>query len=218
MLKRNLKTIIITSLLTLIPMFIGLALWDKLPESIPTHFNINNEPDGYSSKAFAVFGLPLIMLAMQFVCIFATKVDPKGKSINDKVLTLVLYIIPATSLLVCMMSYPVALGKETRVGLTAIIFMGFLFVIIGNYLPKCRQNYTVGIKLPWTLSDSENWNKTHALAGKLWVIGGFVIIATAFMENPVIFFGIIIIMTLVPTVYSYLLFRKKSKEKSDEAQ
>lgn len=214
MIKKHMKTIIITSIITLAPMLVGIILWDKLPAEIPTHFGINNTPDGYSSKAFAVFGLPLFMLAMHIICILATKVDPKMKGINDKVFTLVLYIIPAVSLLICAMIYPVALGKEMRIGLFAILFMGLLFTVTGNYLPKCKPSYTVGIKLPWTLDDSENWTKTHALAGKLWVAGGLIIIATAFFENPLIFFAVVLVMVLVPTVYSYLLFKNK-KDKSE---
>ncbi len=209
MIKKHLKTIIITSVLTLAPMIVGLILWDKLPMEIPTHFNFNNEPDSYSSKAFAVFGLPLLMLAMHIVCIFATKVDPKMSNISDKVFTMVLYIIPAVSLLMCALVYPVALGKEIQAGTVAILFLGLVFTVSGNYLPKCKQSYTVGIKLPWTLEDAENWNKTHTLAGKVWFAGGIIIIATSFLENAVIFFGITAIMILVPTVYSYLLYKKK---------
>ncbi len=209
MIKKHLKTIIITSVITLAPMLVGLILWDKLPVEIPIHFNINNEPDNYAGKAFTVFGMPLLMLAMQLVGILATKVDPKMSNLSDKVFTLVLYIIPATSLLMCGMIYPVALGKEVRVGLVVTLFMGVLFTAIGNYLPKCKQTYTMGIKLPWTLDDSENWTKTHALAGKIWVVGGLLIIATAFLESPVVLFGILIVMVVVPTVYSYLLYKNK---------
>ena len=214
MIKKHMKTIIITSIITLIPMIVGIILWDKLPAEVPTHFGFNNEPDGYSSKAFAVFGLPLLMLAMHIVCMLATKIDPKMNGINDKVFTLVLYIIPAVSLLICAMIYPVALGKEMRIGLFAMLFMGLLFTVTGNYLPKCKPSYTVGIKLPWTLDDSENWTKTHALAGKLWVAGGLIIITTAFFENPLIFFAVVLVMVLAPTVYSYLLFKNK-KDKSE---
>ena len=209
MIKKHIKTIIITSILTLAPMIVGIVLWDKLPAEIPTHFGFNNEPDGYSSKAFAVFGSPLMMLAMHIVCIFATNLDPKKKGLNDKVFTLVLYIIPAVSLMICTMIYPVALGKDIQVGLIAMLFLGLVFTLMGNYLPKCKQSYTVGIKLPWTLEDSENWNKTHALAGKLWVVGGITIMGTSFLQNPAVFFVITAVMVIVPTVYSYLLYKNK---------
>lgn len=206
------KTIIFTSALTLVPIIVGLILWDKLPPEIPTHFGLNNQPDRYSSKAFAVFGMPLIMLAIHIFCIYSTKLDPKMKGISDKIFTLILYITPAISLLMCAMIYPVALGNEMRIGLIVILFLGLIFTVAGNYLPKCKPSYTVGIKLPWTLEDSENWAKTHTLAGKLWFVGGLLITATAFLENPVIFFTITAAMVLVPTVYSFLIFKKKNGE------
>lgn len=213
MIRKNIKTIIITSILTLSPLYVGLILWNKLPSQIPTHFNFNNEPDSFSSKGFAVFAIPLFMLAMHLICVFATKLDPKMKNINDKIFTFVLFIIPATSLLICTMIYPAALGKEINIGFYVMMFLGFIFTVTGNYLPKCKQSYTVGIKLPWTLDNAENWNKTHALAGKIWVAGGLLILATSFLENPVIFFVIVAVMVVFPTVYSYLLYRKmKGKE------
>lgn len=209
MIKKHIKTVIFTSALTLVPMLAGVILWDKLPDMVPTHFGFNNQPDSYSSKAFAVFGMPLIMLALHLLCIYSTKLDPKKESLSDKVFNLVLYIIPAVSLLICAMIYPVALGKSVQVGLIAILFMGLVFTVTGNYLPKCKQSYTVGIKLPWTLEDSENWSKTHALAGKLWFVGGLATMATAFLQSPVIFFAITAVLVIVPTAYSYLLYKNK---------
>lgn len=212
MIKKHLKTVIITSILTLSPMIAGLILWNKLPLEIPVHFNISNEADGYASKAFAVLGLPLLMLAIHIVCVFSTKLDPKMKNLSDKVFTLVLYIVPATSVLMYGMIYSLALGKEVRVGLIINLFLGLLFTVTGNYLPKCKQSYTVGIKLPWTLEDAENWNKTHALAGKLWVSCGIIIILTAFLENPFIFFPVVAVMIIAPTAYSFFLFKRKNGE------
>ncbi len=214
MIKKHLKAIIITSVLTLMPMIIGLILWDKLPEQLPTHFGINGEADGWNSKPFAVFGLPVFMLAMHLICVLATKADPKHNNISDKVFTLILYITPTVSLLMCTLLYPVAMGKKVPVSIIVMLFVGLVFVLIGNYLPKCKQSYTIGIKLPWTLEDSENWNKTHSLSGKLWVICGLIIMATAFLENPFIFLPVVLIMIIVPTAYSFLLYKKK-KGKSE---
>ena len=82
MIKQNKKLLLLTSVITLLPVFIGLFLWNQLPDSVATHFGLNNQPDGYSSKAFAVFGLPLILLAVHLVCVVATNIDPKSKDIN----------------------------------------------------------------------------------------------------------------------------------------
>ena len=211
MIKKNLPKLIITSLVTLIPIVVGLILWNKLPEQVPTHWDINGAVDGYATKTQAVFLMPLVLVAFHWICVVGTSLDPKKQNINDKMLTLVLWIIPVISLLCNSMVYATALGHKISVEVIMPLFMGVLFIIIGNYMPKCKQSYTMGIKLPWTLEDEENWNKTHRMAGFLWVIGGVVIMATAFLGLFWLFFVVLIPMVFVPTVYSYLLYKKKNK-------
>ena len=208
MTKKNLPKLIITSLVTLIPILIGLILWDKLPEQVPIHWDANGNVDGYSTKIQAVFIMPLILVAAHWICVIGTSLDPKKQNINDKMFTLVLWIIPVISLLCNSMVFATALGHKVSVEIIMPLFMGALFVIIGNYLPKCKQSYTMGIKLPWTLNDEENWNKTHRMAGFLWVIGGVIIMATAFLGLFWLFFIVLIPMVVVPFVYSYLLYKK----------
>lgn len=110
------------------------------------------------------------------------------------------------------MVYATALGHKISVEIIMPLFMGALFVVIGNYMPKCKQSYTLGIKLPWTLDDEENWNKTHRLAGFLWVIGGVVIMASAFLGKFWLFFVVLVPMVIIPTVYSYILYRNKKNK------
>lgn len=212
MIKKNLPKLIITSLIILIPIVIGLILWDKLPDQVPVHWNINGEVDGFATKAQAVFLMPLVLVAFQWICVLGTLLDPKKQNINDKMVTLVLWIIPIISLLCNSMVYATALGNKVNVEIIMPLFMGALFVVIGNYLPKCKQSYTVGIKLPWTLDNEENWNKTHRLAGFLWVIGGVIIMATAFLGAFWLFFIVLIPMVIIPFVYSYLLYKKNKTE------
>lgn len=209
MIKKNLKTLIITSAISLLPIIAGIILWDRLPEKIATHFDVNNTPNGWSSKAFAVFGLPLIIVALEWICMLATKMDPKVKNIDDSVMMkIVLWMMPCLSVLLSTLTYTYALGYQIKIGMIIIAFMGILFIVMGNYLPKCKQSYTVGIKLPWTLESSENWNKTHRLGGRLWVIGGMIILLTATLESPLIFAVILAVMVIAPTVYSYTLHKK----------
>lgn len=212
MIKKNLPKLIITSLITLIPIVIGLILWDKLPDQVPMHWNAQGEVDGYGTKFQAVFLMPLVLVAFHWICVLGTSLDPKKQNINDKIFTLVLWIIPVISLLCNSMVFATALGHKVSVEIIMPLFMGTLFVIIGNYMPKCKQSYTVGIKLPWTLDNEENWNKTHRLAGFLWVIGGVIIMATAFLGAFWLFFIVLIPMVIVPFVYSYLLYKKNKTE------
>lgn len=208
MIKKNLKLIIITTVISLLPMAVGLILWDKLPDTIATHFGLNGEADGWSSKATAVFFIPLFITALHLVCAFATSLDPKNKNIDGKPFTLVLWITPTLSVLVCTLTYLIALGYNVSMNIVMPLFMSVLFIIIGNYLPKCKPNYTIGIKIMWTLNDEENWNKTHRFAGKLWVVCG-IVTGVVSLFIPWFFFVTIAVMVFAPFIYSYILYRKK---------
>ena len=211
MIKNNKGTLALGSIVTLIPILIGLLLWDKLPDPMPSHWNIQGEVDGWSSKAFSVFGFPAMLLALHWVCVFASSADPKHKNYSPKMFLVVLWICPVLSLLICSMIYGTALGYGLKVEMIMPLLSGLLFIIIGNLLPKCRQTYTMGIKLPWTLNNEENWNKTHRFGGKVWVIGGILIMATAVLGSFWIMMTVTVAMAILPTLYSYCLYRKQSK-------
>ena len=216
MIKKYKWTLLITSVIILLPILFGVLLWDELPDMMATHWGLDNQPNGWSSKAMAVYGIPLIMLAMQWFMLFVTELDLKKKNHSMKLIQLVLWIIPMMTLLVSAMCYAYALGIELNMGFWALFFLGALFTIIGNYLPKCRLNWTVGIKLPWTLSDAENWNHTHRLAGPVWVAGGLLLVLCSFFSrHPIALYGsiaVILLMVTIPTVYSYLYYKQHSEE------
>lgn len=206
--KKILKALILPSVVILVPILVGLILWEQLPQQIPTHWNVAGEVDGWSSKAFAVFGMPLIFLGVQWLCALVTRADPKRNNHSDKILHLVFWIIPIVLVVLSAITYATALGKLVPVEVVMPVLLGLVFTIIGNYLPKCKQNYTIGIKIAWTLSSEENWNKTHRFAGRLWVVCGLVIILTGFFGVFWTFAVIGILMVLAPLIYSYSLYRK----------
>lgn len=212
MIKKNLKLLILTSIIILLPILAGLILWNNLPDEIPVHFNAEGIADGFGKKSFAVFGLPLFMLAVHWLGMFVTNLDPKRKNITDKNLSLVLWITPALSIFVSGIIYSHALGAKLNIVIACMLFFGLLFIVIGNYMPKCRQNYSLGIKVPWTLESEKNWNYTHRLAGKTWVIGGLAIIAISFLNSVWIFMAITIIMVIIPVIGSYLFHKKENKQ------
>ena len=211
MLKANKKTLIITSIVTILPILIGVIYWNRLPAVMATHFGMNNEANGFSSKVFAVFGLPAFLLAVLWIGAFVTSHDPKRQNISSKMFSLGLWIAPVISLVAAATIYPINLGYELDITLFAELLLGLMFIIIGNYLPKTRQNYTIGIKIPWTLANEENWNRTHRLAGYLWMICGILMILICLIRfvSAQWLVGIFLIMVLVPCIYSFWLHAKK---------
>lgn len=213
MTKKNKKIILITSMITILPILAGLILWNKLPEQVATHFDFNGIPNGYSSRAFAVFGPYLICLFAHLLCAFGTLADPKKQAIGQKMYALILWICPAVSLFCAAAIYGNTFGVEfMKSSRFVIILLGLLFLLVGNYLPKCRQNYTIGIKLPWTLSDTENWDRTHRFAGKIWMLCGVLEIIVGFLpiaQFEIVTIALILLATIPVAVYSYLLYRKK---------
>ena len=215
MIQKNKVQIILSSIVTVLPVVAGLMMWNVLPDHMTTHWGMSGEADGFSSKAFAVFALPIIMLAVQWICILGTMLDPKNKEQSSKVFGMVLWIIPITSLITNGMVYAVSLGYTGSIDIGMRVLLGLMFVLLGNYMPKCKRNHTIGVKVTWALQNEENWNKTHRFTGRLWVLGGVLIIATMFipMENIMwAFVGVILILSFVPMIYSYLYYRKQIKE------
>ena len=213
MLKKYKKTLILSTLVLLIPIAAGLLLWNRLPDPMPSHWNIHGEVDSWSSKAFAVFGIPCFMVGIHWLCVLASCADPSRKNYHPKMFKLVLWICPGVSLVIHALVYCTALGATISVDMVMPLLVGALFIVVGNLLPKCRQTYTMGIKLPWTYASEKNWNATHRFGGKVWVIGGIITMLTAFFGNFWILMGILLLMVLLPTIYSYAYYRKYEQDK-----
>ena len=210
--KINKKLLLFTSILILLSSLVGCVFWYQLPEKMPTHFNLLGQADGYNHKVFAIFGLPALMLLMHWLLLFLMIKDPKSSNISSKIQVLIYWIIPFVSCLSMISIYGESLGYSMMSGLLAQIFMGVLMIVIGNYLPKTRKNYIIGIRLPWTLENDENWRKTHRLAGKIWVLGGLLLFLNSFVQLYVywVFFLTLFFVVIIPSVYSYQLSKSES--------
>ena len=208
--KNRKVEIILAAVIALLPMIAGVILYDRLPEQIATHFGINGEANGWSSRAFTVFGLPAMMAGLALLGGFSLSTDPKRQNMNPVLRSIGIWTAPAVSILVSAFILANALGYESRIELIWPVLTGLLFIIIGNFLPKTKQSYTMGIRLPWTLASEENWNRTHRLAGFLWVAGGILMIILSLLHLWPGWLVIVLItlIALIPTIYSYILYRK----------
>ena len=215
MIKNHKWKVIISSVVILLPMLFGLAAWNQLPDSMVSHWGADGVADGSASKVFIVFGTPLLLLAIQWLMLLLETVLEKNNAQNRKIVGVMYGIIPALSLVVHAFIYSIALGKEWNVFAIMPVFLGLVFMYIGNYLPKTTRNRTAGIKLRWTMGNDENWQKTHRLGGKIWFWGGPVIAASALLPvkfTVAVMIAMILVSVIVPTVYSYTIYKKHKAE------
>ena len=208
MIKKYAKLLVLVSVIALLPVLAGLLLWDQLPEQLPFHWNTSWEVDGWCSKPFGVFGTPLILAVIPWLSVFIMAADPKKAGHSEKMMQVLFWLFPVLSVVLHTLIYTAALGKEIRMDLLMPVLLGLLLAICGNYLPKCKQSYTLGLKLPWTLHSEENWNRTHRFAGPIWMVGGVMMILDGFLGESWIMIAAALVMVLAPTAYSYLLYRK----------
>lgn len=213
--KKNKWMIILSSLITLTPMIAGVILWDKLPDMIASHWNVAGEVDGWMPKAMFVFGLPLIMVALAIVGSFAIASDPKNSNHGKKPLMLLYAIIPALTIVLSAFTYCSALGVEVPMLNLGVAVVGSILVFVGNYLPKCQPNYTIGIKIKWTLHSDKNWVATHRFASKLWVIGGIIVMLSALLPVgivPWVAFAVFAVTAIAPVIYSFVYFKNHQSD------
>ena len=208
--KMNKKLLTVTSTVTLFPILWGLIIWSQLPNQISIHFNAAGQANNFQSKALAVFGLPFFLLLVHLFVIFMIGRDLKNRTMNEKMVKVIYWLIPIVSLIVSYLIYSKALGSTTNPSVFVSVLLGFIFVIMGNYMPKLKVNHTVGIRLPWTLQNEDNWHKTHRLAGKLWVLGGLILLLEAGLQFALSYVLVLVILAivLIPVMYSYQLSRK----------
>lgn len=208
-LKKELGIIVIV----LMPAIYLALKWNDLPDQVPSHWNIEGEVDGYSSK----YVMPLVNILIYPLLLLIPLIDPRKKNYRffagayfkiRFVLHLFLSIMTMTVLLM-------ATGADIQVDRVVVTCVLLLFIALGNYMGNIRSNYFVGIRTPWTLENTEVWRRTHLVAGRLWFWGGLVcLIISFFISEPSVFvviISVIAILSIVPVVYSYLIFRKLKK-------
>ena len=221
--KNNFATITLTSAICLLPIILSFIVYKNLPKQIAIHWDNTGTPNTFVPRAIAAFGLPFLFLSINLLSKLRLYNDPKrANNEHPKAIqAFTAWLPPLLSLTVVPAILSIAIGASVSIRIIETGIVGMTLIFCGNYLPKCRQNYTIGIKLPWTLHDTDNWNKTHRMAGYLWIIGGMTRIIGTFISAKRTFGGvsltilIIIPLIVAPTIYSYALYKKTERGNSN---
>jgi uncharacterized membrane protein len=201
----------------LIPLAYLAWVWNGLPERVPVHFNLKGEADGWAGKTaliFIVLGttalLNLILLAVPYI-------DPKRKltHMGSKYHQLRFILVIFMAALAIFIIHN-ALNPDTFRLNVLFLLIGGLFVALGNYFQAVKPNYFIGIRTPWTLESEQVWRKTHRLGGILWIVGGLMLIALAFLPESglqqVLLVATVALTVLVPVAYSFVAYRQERRQ------
>jgi uncharacterized membrane protein len=212
MIRKNKWKLIISSIIILIPMLLGVIADKILPENIAVHWGIDGNADGFMNSSLIFIILPLIMLAVHWICMMLSMLIDKNAEQNKKIVNMTFWIIPFISLTACGFMFLSALGYNANISAFVYIILAISFIFIGNYMPKTVRNRTMGIKIKWTLANDENWNATHRFAGKIYVIVGILSLLAIPLPTvalPFILIAIIAVCVVVPIIYSYMFYKKQ---------
>ncbi|WP_019394601.1 SdpI family protein [Priestia filamentosa] len=201
----------------LIIMLLSILCWvifyNKLPSQIPMQWGVDGTVNSYAPKLQAAFTHNGILLFLYALLVLSPKMDPRKQNYQKfsrsyRIITLaimlVLFLLNISVLLA-------SLGYNLNVTTITPILVGILFIILGNYMQTVKPNFFIGIRTAWTLSNEQVWRKTHRLGSKLFILGGLLFFVTPFVPEQLLFpliISIILAVVLIPTLYSYVQYRK----------
>lgn len=210
-------TTIITLILIALGVLAGGILWNQLPEQMASHWDANDQVNGYISKFWGVFLMPLITLGMLVLFLVLPGVDPLKANIAQfrESFNLFILVIVAFMLYVHGLTLAWSLGyQDFKMSAAMLPFMGVLFIAVGWMLKKAKRNFFIGIRTPWTLSSDTVWDKTHQLGSILFMASGALSIVGGFFGGMIAFWLMFIPLigsSLFLVVYSYVLYRSETK-------
>lgn len=205
--KKN-KALVFSTALCVLPMLFALTVYNRLPDKLPVHWGSDGIPNDYAVKPFVVFGLPLILAGLNIIIHICMDNDPRRRNASPILRGLSKWLVPVMALIFLPITLLWGLDNKLPVDKIAPLLVGIVIILFGNYLPKSKQSYTIGIKIPWTLNSTENWNRTHHMAGYVWILCGIVMILNCFLPLGYLLWVLVGVMIFAPVGYSLYLYKR----------
>lgn len=215
--KLSIKSEFLSWIIIAISIAASFYFYAHFPERVITHWGMNGEPDGWSGRAFAAFFFPALFIAIYFLFVFLPKLDPKKERYAEfaKVYDIFRNFILAFMAVIYFIASFSNLGVNLNINFFVPAAVGLLFIVLGNYFGKIKPNWFVGIRTPWTLSSETVWNKTHRFGGKVFILGGAVMMISGIVPlawRLPLFITNIIVLLLGTVVYSYIVYLQEKKK------
>jgi len=210
------NTIFVTIFLIAFAVAFSLSVYSKLPDQMASHWNTANQVDGYISRFWGAFLMPVIAAAMLLLFLVIPGIDPlkaniaKFREYFNSFITLIVVFMVYMHVLTMLWN----LGYDQfNMGAAMLPAMGLLFIFAGVMMRKAKRNFFIGIRTPWTLSSDRVWDETHRIGSTLFIISGILALLGAFFANYAVWFILVPVLasTLFLLVYSYVLYQRETK-------
>lgn len=197
--------------------------WTQIPDDalVPIHWGIDGRADGFAPKPVGLLIMPIAAAVVAALLAVVPRIEPRRANLERSGKAYGATWIAVMTVLggVHVLAIAVALGATLDVARIVLTGTGAMFVVIGNYLPKVRPNYLMGIRTPWTLSSDLSWVKTHRIGGRLFVVEGLILVVLGLLRpEPVVLaiglVGAIAAILIVSVVYSYRVWRLDPERRS----
>jgi len=210
------KVFIFSLVLGVLQAVAAIVAWQFMPDMLPANWGVGGEVTRWTGR-WILFLPAMLTIGVTLLLYFVPKIDPKGENIkrSGKGYPAVIIIIAALATVILITTILTGLGTNVPIHIIIPIFIGIMFIVIGNYLPQAKQNYSYGIRMPWTLQNEEVWAKTHRVGGRIFVIVGLLFIGGAFLPIPFnliapfagLFAGLVFV-----TIYAYRTYKKLDRK------
>ena len=202
-------------ILILISFGIGAYFFPQMPEKMASHWNAKGEVDGYISKFWGLFLMPIILLGLFLLFILIPKIDPLKENIAKfrKYFDGFIVLITIFLFYIYLLTIAWNLGKRFDMGKMMVPALGMLFYYCGILTENAKRNWFIGIKTPWTLSSERVWDKTHKIGGKLFKAAGLIAFLGIFFPNYAFYFILVpaLLVAFYTIIYSYFEYQKETK-------
>ena len=208
-------TVVLTLVMIVAAVILSLGFYNRMPEQVASHWNVNDQVDGTMPRVWGAFLMPLISLVMLGLFLLIPIIDPMKANIAAfrRPFNVFIALIVAFLLYLHVLTTLWNIGvRGFRMSSALLPAMGLLFVFIGLMLRRAKRNFSIGIRTPWTLASDRVWDKTHRLGAPLFVASGALAALGTFFPGPVAFwfvFGPVLVSTLLLLVYSYILWHNE---------
>ena len=197
----------------------GLAV---LPDTVPIHWGINGQADGYGSKWMGMLLYPLLSIGIyalvRVLLVAGPHMEPQGDTLaNLKLVKTILAGIILFMLTIQMVTIAESLGVGFDMSLVIMLALSVLFIFLGNYMGKVRRNFWMGVRTPWSLANAVVWERTNRMGGWLFVAVGLIGIPSSFVP-ALRLWGIlvpIVAATVFLYIYSYVCYRQQTQGDHD---